>query len=165
MSYDEIRALLEAYWKAESTLEEERQLKAFFASAEADLPEDLEEAREWFLGVQASREVQLPQQVWPMEAAEPMGTRTHGGLQVIWSNYWEYAAILLLALGSYALFKPKPAAVVPERTLADTYKDPQQAYEVTKHALEMLSNNLNRAKAPISKLALLQEAESKIKAR
>lgn len=36
MKYEEIHALLDRYWEGETTLEEERQIKAYFASGTAD---------------------------------------------------------------------------------------------------------------------------------
>ena len=165
MNYDEIRSLLEAYWNAESTLEQERRLKEFFAKTTDVLPQDLAASRNWFLGLRqeaatsfsaAEARAAIPARV-PAEAAGP--------LRLFWRGYWEYAAILLIAAGSFWLRPyPAPPARNPE-SQADTYQDPRKAFEVTRQALELISANLNRAKEPVSKISLLGAAESKINAR
>lgn len=165
MKYDEIRQLLEAYWQAESSLEQERTLKAFFAGAPDGLPEDLESARKWFQGLHAAAADRMPAPVLPLEASLGKPVAAPFRPYRFWRRYWEYAAILLLAFASYAVLRQRAPSAAPAGSLADTYQDPQKAFEVTRQALELLSTNLNRAKAPVSKLALLREAESKIKAR
>lgn len=165
MNYHEIRILLKAYWEAESTLEQEHRLKEFFATAPDGLPQDLAAARDWFLGLRRAARTSFPVPESFLEIPVPRRIPTAAPMGSFWLRHWEYAAILLIAAGSFWVH-PNPAH--PARnpaSVTDTYQDPRKAYEVTKQALELLSANLNRAKEPVSKIALLGAAESKIIAR
>lgn len=50
--------LLDRYWAGETTLEEERMLKSFFA--DGDIPEAYQREAKWFHGLQEAQRVQLP---------------------------------------------------------------------------------------------------------
>jgi len=53
-----IRELLDRYWDGETTLEEERFLKAFFARE--DIPEEYRQEARWFRILQSEQSVQMP---------------------------------------------------------------------------------------------------------
>lgn len=55
-----MRALLDRYWEGETTLEEERRIKAFFAGADPDLPEEFRQEALWFRILQEEKSVQAP---------------------------------------------------------------------------------------------------------
>ncbi len=55
-----MRALLDRYWEGETTLEEERRIKAFFATADPDLPEEFRQEARWFRILQEEKSVQAP---------------------------------------------------------------------------------------------------------
>lgn len=55
-----MRTLLDRYWEGETTLEEERRIKAFFTAAGDDLPEEFRQEARWFRILQEEKSVQAP---------------------------------------------------------------------------------------------------------
>lgn len=55
-----MRTLLDRYWEGETTMEEERRIKAFFATAGDDLPEEFRQEAKWFSVLQHEKSVQAP---------------------------------------------------------------------------------------------------------
>ncbi len=56
----EVQDLLDRYWEGETTLEEERRLKAYFAQER--VPEQFRREAQWFRALQADRSVEMPGQ-------------------------------------------------------------------------------------------------------
>lgn len=111
---NKIQAILEKYWEGESSIEEERQLKAYFASGTVD-----EQLRKYAPMFQAFREEQAVQ----LTKAKIVPIRPQ--------MYWAAAAsvAILLAVGAWWLFsKPDVAPIVADKALPleqlDTAKMP-----------------------------------------
>jgi len=57
----DIRELLDRYWEGETSLEEERRIKAFFAATpDDDLPEEFRQEARWFRILQSEQAVEAP---------------------------------------------------------------------------------------------------------
>lgn len=162
MDYREARVLLNKYWEAETTLEEERKLKVFFASHEEQLPTDLSEAAPLFNFYHEEAAVKMPEWEAPSPWESKKGTVIRQGRLRIARNYWEYAAIFVLVLSSIWLLRPTAHNADKQVAVQDTYDDPQQAMIATQKALEILASNLNKGKNEMQKLALFNEARQKV---
>jgi len=83
----DIQALLDRYWEGETTLDEERRLKAFFSAG--NIPEAYRPLAPFFLALQAEQTVQLP-------AREQTITR-YRAVRWYWPAAAAIAAVLLTA--------------------------------------------------------------------
>ncbi len=73
----DIRELLDRYWVGETTLEEERRIKAFFAAThDDDLPEEFRQEARWFRILQSEQAVEAPDVRRTVLSARP--TRWYG---------------------------------------------------------------------------------------
>lgn len=174
MDYSNIRALLDKYWEGETSLEEEAQLKQFFAAAPDGLPQDLQEAAPLFQYFDlATPEFEMPAadlQAHLEQAPAPTPVIKMGFLR----NWMQYAAMLAIALGiGYGIQRHIDSG--KEISVASSsfrqgeddpteIKDPKEAYAETKKALLLLSKNLNKGKQEMAKLNVINEATDKVKA-
>ena len=98
MDYKYIEQLLERYWAAETSLEEESILRTFFS--QKDIPAEMEHLRPLFTDDAVAREVTLTQRLMPLFKAAAIIAiilTLGGALQAPWDNTWntpeDYAAI------------------------------------------------------------------------
>ncbi|MGX5819126.1 hypothetical protein ACWKWU_13065 [Chitinophaga lutea] len=167
MEYSNISALLEKYWACETTVEEELQLREFYAGHEGPLPPDLQEAAALFCYYHAEGEpADVPalftDRPAPWDAPAPV-------VRPIWQNWMKYAAVLLMAVGvGYAAMQYQQRTGIEDATAGvfrDTYKDPKLAYQETQRALQILSKGLNRGKHQMEKLRYFSEATDMVEGR
>lgn len=158
MDYNKIRELLEKYWEAATSLEEEAQLRDFFVTHQQELPEDLREAAPLFRYFQLENERELPAipeaRVIPMTKSKP------------WQHWMKYAAVLLIMAGigfSVQQYRDKHQQLVVADLGQDTFSDPAVAYKETQKALQLLARNLNKGTSQMEKLSYFNEATEKIK--
>jgi len=158
MDYNKIRALLEKYWEAATSLEEEEALREFFVTHQHPLPEDLREAAPLFRYYQQEIDRELPAEpvtgVVPISKARP------------WQHWMKYAAVLLIMAGigySIQQQRVKHDQLIVADFGEDTYKDPEVAYKETQKALQLLARNLNKGTEQMEKLNYFNEATEKIK--
>lgn len=158
MEQAKIRALLEKYWQAETSVEEERVLADYFR--QPDIPADLEPVR----GVFAWREEEAElrpgadfdsRMLRRIEEMEGSGAR--GGVVRGFSVRFAAAAAIILCLGIGLLIpaiSPGPrervAPVVAAENMRiiskDTYTDPNQALAAVRQALLLASMRINEGK-------------------
>lgn len=155
MKTEELKTLLERYYRGETTLPEERELKNLFL--QNDVPEELEDDRETFLFLSS-----LPQQ----ETAPPAGLEERLSKSIDrWETagmrpphpkadkpalrrmkwYTGIAAALLIAAGT-GLYALKTA----DRP-RDTFDNPQLAYAEAQQALQLFATALNKGQDQLSK--------------
>ncbi len=138
MEPERIKNLLEAYFAAETSREEEAEIRRFFNREE--IPADWAQEAALFRYFQQQRGIRMPQprSAAPEEKARPL-----------WTRRWLQAAVLALLLasvGSMAYFNQ----VNREKTqvmAADTFEDPEEAYEVLREALFLVSSKMNGNKS------------------
>jgi hypothetical protein len=127
MEYDLIKELLEKYWLAETSVEEERVLKTYFRGD--GVAPDLEVYRPLFAYFDAISVRHMTAKVLPVRPLYQKG----------W--WFAAAAILMVSLGLYLT-----DARTPERQ-ADTYQDPAKALAELKQALMVVSTRMNKGQA------------------
>jgi len=150
MEQAEIKILLEKYWEAETTLEEERQLAEYFRQpAVAPEWEPIRDVFAWREDEAAVRpgpdfDRQMMRRIGEMEQAPK--------IQRI-SVRFAAAAAILLCLGISLLIPsispvPRESAPTIARTaVTDTYTDPQQALAAVRRALLVASSRMNEGKS------------------
>ena len=169
-----IAALLEKYWRAETTIEEEKQLAEYFT--QPDIPAQWEPLRNVFAYFEEEAKVtpgedfeaRLLERILQVEAHKP----AHAPVRPLLNRnpWWAAAAVIILALGLSRLIGPaqtgspgqgslaqsRDSAPAKESaatayndaaTIKDTYEDPQQALAAIRHALGTASAKMNSGKS------------------
>jgi hypothetical protein len=157
MDYREQKALLRKYWAAESTLEEERQLKAFFRDAPRDMDPELAAAAPLFRLLDLEAEKKCPHGT--------VGTSTvPGGSARIrrLGRYWEYAAVAAVVIGSLWIALSGSLTRPPAVSRVEVIRDPQEAWQTTRAALEQIAANLNKGKQQMGKLSVFHQAQQAV---
>lgn len=163
MELHEVERLLEKFWQTETTLEEEQQLRAFFAKG--PVPPSLKAAGDLFAFFEAEKTKSLAQ---PFESAVTKQLKQRQGGKLIsmigWGNMARIAAGIFVVVAATFLIRQEIRKRYSDE-VADTYTDPQLAFEETKRALQMISNTFGKAKKEASKMQMLNEAEKKIQSK
>jgi len=156
MDYKYIEQLLERYWAAETSPEEENILKAFFS--QQDVPAELQAYADLFRCMDAEGDVALGddfdarmlQAVGLDETSErPAEIRVFKarkvrkplGLRPLYQAAASVAVVVLISLGAQRLFSPSQQSDAswdynPD-SYSDTYSTPTQAYHVLESSLEL----------------------------
>ena len=169
MDYKHIENLLEKYWACETSIVEEKELKAFFSSNQ--VPEHLKETAALFKYYDAESNQKKLGTDFDNEVLEGIGNdyaskETKEAKVVQWfNNYAKVAAVILIVI---------TLSFVVTRTLnreqekievaqSDTYEDPEDAFEETKKALLLISTKIGKGKKEMEKLGEFNKAQEKIK--
>jgi hypothetical protein len=160
MDSKRIEQLLEKYWNAETSLEEEQELHRFFRGT--DVPENLKETAALFRYFETEKSKTLNEN-FDASVTKQIKQR-QGGKIVSMTNWFQIArvaagvAVVVAAvyLVGHEVRKSSPTEIT------DTEIDPKLPNEQTKKALLMMSKNFHKAQNEASKINLLNEAEQKI---
>lgn len=163
MDLHEVERLLEKYWQCETTLEEEKQLRDFFASG--SIPASMKGASDLFGFFEAEQKKALAPN---FETGVTKQLRTRQGSKIVsmisYGNMARIAAGIVVVVAATFLIRQEIRKSYPKE-MQDTFTDPQIAFEETKRALQMISNSFGKAKKEASKMQMLNEAEKKIQAK
>lgn len=147
MNYEQIAALLEKYWEGETSLEEDRRLKGYFASGAVD--ERLQPVAPLF---QMLRHDQAQQYTGPARKPRLLTFSS-------WRSWAVAASVVGLLLMGWLCWEipvrpADPAAGLPTAGPGfqnDTYEDPEKAAAEIKAALALVSSKLNKGKKAAAK--------------
>ena len=138
MKKEEVKVLLDKYFEGETNLQEEVQLKKFFASD----PESHKEFKEapLFLALIAEKEIRTNEMSFVLPKEEkPAFSR---------STILKWAASIIIILGSIGLLIPWQGSEESQNIqYVDSYSDPEEAYLEAKKALAMVSSKINAGRA------------------
>ena len=155
MKTEEIKALLERYYRGETTLAEEQQLKSYFQ--QNDVPDELEADREAFLllsGLSLEEmplppglEERLSSSICRWEKADTPQARPKVRKPMVSLMKWStgIAAALVIAAGAgwYALkTNDRPR---------DTFDNPELAYVEAQRALQLFAAALDKGQSHVAK--------------
>lgn len=163
MDLHELDQLLEKYWKCETSLEEEQQLRTYFQSGE--IPQGKKAHAELFRYFELEKGKSLENN-FENNVTKKLGER-HRGKIVSMANFGNIARIaagIMVVVAATFFIREEIRKSYPKE-LQDTYSDPKMAFEETKRALEMISNSFGVAKKEASKIQMLNEAEKKIQTK
>lgn len=145
MKHTYIKELLDRYWEADTSLEEEKQLKDYFRGP--DVAPELAPYRSAF--------------AWPDQGLRPSPgleekildkvreTNRRPPVRSLYQKGWWYAvaAVAVVCLGIQLIPRapiPQPPAVAAVTTMDDTYSDPAQALAAVQKALRTVSSRMNK---------------------
>ena len=160
MDSKQIEALLEKYWNAETSLEEEQQLHEFFRAG--NVPEHLKEAATLFHYFDEEKNKSIADPTFDKTVTKQLQQR-HGGKVIEMKNWFQMARIaagILVIVAAIYLIAQEVRKSSPNEI--DTDSDPQLAFEETKKALLMISKGFHKAEKEASQINLINEAEQKI---
>jgi hypothetical protein len=153
MDSKKIDELLKRYWNAESSLEEENELRQYFKSKQ--IPDHLKEAAALFLYFDSNKKKTISDVSFDAEVMNPGKVRS---LVINAMRIAAGVAVLVLAIWFVReeVREDQPQAIV------DTYEDPKMAFEETKKALLMISKSFGTAEEQAKKINLFNEAQEEI---
>jgi hypothetical protein len=153
-----IEALLEKYYRGETSTAEEGILREFFAAG--NVPEHLAADAELFGFFRIQHEGGLPADL--QDRLEGMiDEKTVISIPVIsrWKYYWISGAaaviLVLLALFMDSQIKKRPSL----RATGDTYEDPYLAYAEAKRVLYFVSDKMNTGRKPLQNIEKIESGK------
>lgn len=146
--------IVKKYWNGESRLAEERALlNSDLNGVEADEKghfENIKQFSELSLGVDFEEAIM-----------KEISTREPKVRRLVPSWLMKVAAVFVLGLSFYYLYQPMQ--LLEEPTEIAAIEDPEEAFEVTKQALLLISEKLNKASAVDVGLEKFETAQHKIR--
>ncbi len=163
MDLQTIDELLEKYWNAETTPEEEATLRQYFS--EHEVPRHLQGVAQLFRQYQADQHFKKLDAAFDDKVLKEISSRKS---RFDWQPFLRIAAVLTLFLMAALLLKqsllpPPETEQVKVVQAEDTYTDPRLAYEQTKQALLLVSSLMNEGTQHIEELEKFSEAQETIK--
>ena len=140
MAFDKIEELIEKYFDAETSIQEENELRRYFSSEE--VAPHLEKYKLVF-------------GYFKLEKQQNYSKEIIKKTKLINTKWYAIAAsiVILLGIGTFYLVDQKE----PQNNIAlGTYNNPEEAFKETQKALAMLSSNVN---VGIESVAYVQEFE------
>jgi hypothetical protein len=160
MDSKNLEQLLEKYWKCETSLEEEQELRGYFNGNE--VPETLKDTAALFRFFESERTRVTGEDVDKHVTKEIR--RSQRGKVVSMVNVYRMARIaaglLVVVAATWFVRQEVRKAYPPE--VSETITDPQLALEETKKALMMISKGFGKARQEAGKMNIFNEAEKKI---
>lgn len=154
MGYDNIPILLDKYFEGSSSLEEEAQLKAFFA--QDDISEDLAIYRPLFQWQVKEQEIELPATFEAnLLSTIEQERRPDAFKRLLLHPMSRAAAVVFLAVGMWWAYQTdSTTAVTDSNTInwaAYEPKTPEEALSITREAMIMISKELNKGTSRVAK--------------
>jgi hypothetical protein len=153
MEHEPIKALLEKYWLAETTVEEEKAIADYFRGG--DIDPALEPYRPFFDYIEEESQVSPSPDLETRILAAVQPVRSLWGLK---TGYAAAAAVILcvsslflaLQLSRETQIAQTPTTTAPtqiaQTTIKDTYDDPEKALAAVRRALLVASTAMNEGK-------------------
>ncbi len=162
MKIEKIKELLEKFYRGETSRDEEYRLMQFFR--QENVPSELEADRKVLLSL-VGDEIKIPDgmeqklesligTLGAKEAQKPVRKTVRLRYALV-----SIAATLLLLIGVGILYQQHQKK---QDLFADTYKNPDEAYQATMQALEVFSENFSKGVEPLEKAGEHIEETQKI---
>ena len=160
MESDKLKELIEKYWNAETSLEEEAQLRKYFL--EEQVAEEWKQTAMLFTYYDAKKKEGISDSSFDQQVLKKIKTKPAGNMRSLVYNMSRIAAgiLVVIAIGYFVRQEAKKSSP-PE--VIDTYSDPKLAFEETKKALMILSKGFGKAQHEVGKMRVFHEAEQKVK--
>ncbi|MEE1962554.1 hypothetical protein V1387_07670 [Allomuricauda taeanensis] len=140
MELDNIERLLEKYFEATTTVDEERKLREYFS--QDDVATHLQQYRPMFNYFSSAKEERYTKQV-------PLKPRV---------NYYKWLSVAAAVVLTFGIYFGKQYQDRKQRELEQA----EYAYQETKKAFELLAENFGRGTEKVAYLKEFEEAKQKI---
>lgn len=158
MDFEKIDKLLEKYWDGKTSLEEEKELQAFFR--EASVPESLKDTANLFRYFQQQKQLNITDISFDKDLRRKVSLPKGRIASLLFNSMRIAAGIVVLFVAVWLVRMEVREGAVAE---VDTYDDPRMAFEETKKALMMISKSFGTAEEQAKKINLFNEAQEDIK--
>lgn len=154
-----IEQLVEKYWKCETSLEEEMELKAYFATHEVS--DEWKDAASLFKYFDHQKKLGMSEDGVIKKLNTEMRPESDGKVRKLAFTTAKIAAGVLVLVAATFLVRQEIRKSYPTEVV-DTYSDPELAFQETKKALMMISKGFGKAKQEAGKIRIFNEAEEAI---
>lgn len=159
-SIEQLRKMLERFYRGETSLEEEKELQQYFASTK--VPEEFIPDKELFQRFESGEEsVPVPDDlnqriIASIDQAERKAVRTR---RISIFSLSGLAAGLLIMIAVYLFFirQGDSRSFLATNHLSDTYEDPVEAYEEARRAMMYVSVKLNHGTEELRHIKQVQK--------
>lgn len=161
MDSKHIEQLLEKYWSCETSLEEEKELREFFAGNA--VPDALKETAALFQFFESERKRTVGQDFDKNVTRQIK--KQHSGKLISMVNMVRFARIaagVLVVVAATYFIREEVRKSYPDDS---EISDPKIALEETKKALMMISKSFGKARKEAGKMNIFNEAEKKIQGK
>jgi len=149
MTSEQIKQLLEKYWAGNTSLEEERALKAFFS--EDAIPEEMKKYQPVFL---------LKTKQMQLKGNRKLKAGIKKQVSFQWYSFLKIAASVLLiftlGIGFYTHYEQEKQM---DKIFSETYSNPEDALKETQNVIGKISSALNLAKSKQDELQKIDSLE------
>jgi hypothetical protein len=148
----EVKHLLQRYFEGETTVQEERELEAYFNSG--DVADELKEYSGFFSGIAELAEVAGEDTIEEdvMEFIRINEPAAKPKQRWLWQSISGIAASVIIVVGGFLFYQQQ------EEHFADTFDDPEIAYAYAEQTLAFVSAKYNQGLAALSNFDKLQTA-------
>lgn len=138
MDFEKIKELLDKYWEGETSLEEEGILRTYFSGEDID---DSLSAYQSLFQFQALEKQRTAPSTIKLPTMQPQPRKKK-------NRWWLLSIAASVALVvSVSYWGMQNSSTEGEKTvLADTYENPEEAYQEARTALLLIANKLNKGK-------------------
>ncbi|MBT3750350.1 MAG: hypothetical protein HOG34_15315 [Bacteroidetes bacterium] len=154
MEQKRIEALLQKYFKAYSSPEEELELIRYFETHE--IPEEWLPAKEQLLGIHALAELDIP--VPENLEADILSNLSKIQTQKSVNLFKSRPLYTLVSVAASVIIIASALIFMNRQPDLGTYSDPEMAYAETKQALELVSNYFGHGTAELANLTRIEKA-------
>lgn len=154
-----IEQLVEKYWKCETSLEEEMELKSYFATHEVS--DEWKDAASLFKYFDHQKKLAMNEDGVVKKLITEMQPKNDGKVRKLMFTTAKIAAGVLVLVAATFLVRQEVRKSYPTEVV-DTYSDPELAFKETKKALMMISKGFGKAKHEAGKIRIFNEAEEAI---
>lgn len=159
MDFNNMEELLKKYWNCETTLEEEKQLREFFAGN--NIPDQWKETAAMFRYFDEVKKKSLNDLAFDGQVLRSINTTKEGRIKRLVYNTMRIAAGLAVVIAATWFIRTEIRSSMPQEVV-DTYDDPKMAFEETKKALLMISKSFGTAEEQTRKINMFNEAQEEI---
>ena len=163
MNLKKIRALLEKFYNGESTLNEEKILREFFSNEPVD-SEFIADKDIFLYQVRENEDlIRIPDisnEIWnSLSNADDYKIKANNSLSYI---YLRIAASIIILIGSFFLLKNQVFNKKQDIQFADTFDNPEIAYQQAKEALLYVSEVLNTGAEHLDPIAKMDKGTQEL---
>lgn len=159
MDSKRIEELLNRYWNAETSLEEEQQLREYFTGS--SIPEHLKETAALFRYFESNKKKSLNDASFDGTVLSKVSTPKRSKVVRLVYNTMRIAAGVAVLVVATWFIRDEIRKASPQ-VMVDTYDDPKLAFEETKKALQMISKSFGTAETQARKINLFNDAQEEI---
>lgn len=151
MDYKKIEDLLDNYWNGVSSLEQEKELVAFFTKEE--VPAHLKEYQPLFQFIQEEKDVEVSTSfeanlLAVLEKEELKEKQNEAApeakMKRLWTPLLRIAATVALVCGMFFTYQNYSVEQVDEYAMVDSFDTPEEAYRETMRALKLVSKKIDK---------------------